>query len=272
MQIEVKNLSFTYMPGTLMECRALSDVSFSLDTGSFLGITGKTGCGKSTLLQLIAGLLEPTEGGIIVGGEDINGPGYDRRKLRRSLSIVFQFPEYQLFETTVERDVSFSLRQMGMEKNEIAKRVEWALETMGFRFDEIRGKSPLALSSGQKRRVAIAGALVSRPEILMFDEPFAGLDPFSREDFIRLVRTLNASGTTIVIVSHDSDSLLRCAGEVMVLEDGRIGAYGPAVEVLSEKHAGVGRPAVIELADMIGLEKPVSGYDELLDAIAGGLA
>ncbi len=255
-----------------MECKALLDVSFSLDTGAFLGITGGTGCGKSTLVQLMAGLLEPSKGSILVGGEDINAPGYDRRKLRRSLSIVFQFPEYQLFETTVERDVSFSLRQMGMERDEIGRRVEWALETMGFRFCEIRGKSPLALSSGQKRRVAIAGALVSRPEILIFDEPFAGLDPFSREDFIRLVRTLNENGTTVVIVSHDSDSLFRCAGEVMVLEDGRVAAFGPAYDVLSKRHAGVGRPAIIELASMIGLDHPVKSYEELLDAIAGGLS
>lgn len=265
MQLEVKDLRFTYLADTPLACEALSGLSFSLADGDFLGIMGKTGCGKSTLIQLLAGLMEPSAGSILIDGKDINRADYDKTDLRRHLSIVFQYPEYQLFESTVEKDVAFSLKYMGMDKKEMEKRTKEALEMMGFSFDRIRKKSPLALSSGEKRRVAIAGALAVKPEILIFDEPFAGLDPFAKDAFIRILHSLNSTGVTIIIVSHDSDSLFMCTKHMMVLDSGRLKAFGNAMDIFQDSSLFIVKPQILDVAERLGLKKPCRSYAELLD-------
>ncbi len=234
MPIEVKNISCRYGERTSLEVQALEGLSFQVSDGEFVGIMGRTGCGKSTLLQLIAGLLSPGEGQILIDGIDINGIGYDREILRRKLGIVFQYPEYQLFETTVERDVAFSLKHSDLSRDEKAERVRWALEAVGFGPEEAARQSPLSLSGGEKRRVAIAGVLAAKPEILLFDEPIAGLDSVGRQRFLELVAGLHHGGTTILMVSHNAEALCEYADRILVLDRGRLAADGTPEEIFGD--------------------------------------
>ncbi len=273
MSITLEHVSYTYASGTPFQAEALQDVSLHIGAGELVGVMGQTGCGKSTLMQLIAGLLKPVSGQVLVNGEDINAPGYDRTILRKVLAVVFQFPEYQLFETTVERDVAFGLRHSGLDAKEIGERVRWALEETGFSFQEIRNQPPMALSGGEKRRVAIAGALAAKPEILVFDEPIAGLDPLGRAEFLTLIRRLNQSGVTILMISHNADCVAEVAKRVLVLDEGRLICDGPPEEVffdamsMEQLHIGVSAPRrVVERLRQGGIHAPKSivRYDELL--------
>ncbi|MDE6659240.1 MAG: ATP-binding cassette domain-containing protein, partial [Eubacterium sp.] len=180
MQIELKSVSYTYAPNTAYSAPAVSDVSLKINEGEFVGIMGKTGCGKSTLLQIMAGLLDADEGNVFLFDEDINAKGYDRRKLRNNIGVLFQFPDYQLFETTVFRDVAFGLKHSGLKKSEIETAVKNAIECVGLDYEKIKDKSPLSFSGGEKRKIAIAGVLAVQPKIILLDEPIAGLDPLSR--------------------------------------------------------------------------------------------
>ncbi|NLY88599.1 MAG: ATP-binding cassette domain-containing protein, partial [Firmicutes bacterium] len=164
MAIAVENLSYSYEQPLGGKVAALKNVSFSIAAGDFVGIMGHTGCGKTTLIQLLAGLRLPAGGRIYINGEDINAKGYDRTGLRQKMGVVFQYPEHQLFATTVEKDVAFGLKYSGLSRQEVTARVQWALETMGFDFAKVRDQSPLALSGGEKRRVAIAGVIARKPE------------------------------------------------------------------------------------------------------------
>lgn len=275
MPIEVKNLSYQYARDS-SAVAALQDVSFSVQDGEFVGIMGRTGCGKSTLIQLIAGLLRPTNGQILIDGADIHQKNYDRAKLRRTVGVVFQFPEYQLFETTVEKDVAFGLKHSGLPKADITARVRWALETVGFEYNAVRRQSPLSLSGGEKRRVAIAGVLAVRPRVLIFDEPIAGLDPLAREEFLTLTRRLNGEGVTVLMISHNTDFLCECAHRILVLEGGRLAADSSPVELfrdtrLAEKlHIGVGNVRdIAEKLSQNGFPIPaeITRYGELLDGV-----
>lgn len=276
MSIEVKNLSFCYAEKTPQETYALNDVSFRISDGEFIGIMGQTGCGKSTLIQLIAGLLTPSKGHILIDNADINASGYDRTILRNTVGIVFQYPEYQLFETTVEKDVAFALKHSGLSKSEITKRVQWALETLGFSSMEIRKKSPLSLSGGEKRKVAIAGVLTAMPKILIFDEPLAGLDPCGRLEFLTLIEKLNREGTTILMVSHNTDCLCEYARRILVLKGGILAADGTPEEVFSNidtaklLHIGAGniRSIAQSLYEKGLLSSPgITKYQTLVDEI-----
>ncbi len=222
MQITIDNLSYTYTDPSGQTVHALQSVSCSIDPGDFTGIIGRTGCGKTTLILLIAGLLTPTKGHIFLDGRDINDKSYDRNLLRQSIGVVFQYPEVQLFETTVEKDVAFGLTYSRLGSKEKEDRIEWALETMGFDFEKIRKQSPLALSGGEKRRVAIAGVLAVKPKILIFDEPIAGLDPYGRQNFMELVSRLNDDGTTIIMISHNMDALAEYTKRLIVLDEGKV--------------------------------------------------
>lgn len=273
MPITVSHLSYTYFPGTVFETSALRDVSLTIEDGAYVGIMGKTGCGKSTLIQLLAGLMRPTSGQILVDGKDIHGHGYNREELRRKVGMVFQYPEVQLFETTVEKDVAFGLKHSGLSKSEIAENVRWAVETVGLDFEKVRTVSPFSLSGGEKRRTAIAGVLAVKPEILILDEPIAGLDPIGREDFLRLTQELNAAGVTIIVVSHDADALAENAERVVILEEGRLILDSPAkdafrdTELLREKGIGISQAREIaRLLEGCGLTVPQDTirYAELL--------
>ncbi|MBR2673215.1 MAG: ATP-binding cassette domain-containing protein [Aeriscardovia sp.] len=214
----------------------LEHVSFRADDGGFLGIMGRTGSGKSTLLRLAAGLLAPDEGRVLVDGRDINArAGRGRRWLRREMGFVFQFPENQLFETTVFKEVAFGMRHLGFPRDEIGANARRAIELMGFDFDAVKNVSPLGLSGGQKRRVAIAAALASKPKTLLLDEPIAGLDPAGREKFLELLGRLNDAGTTILMVSHNSDAVCDAERRTLVLDGGRVCCDGPTAEVFADE-------------------------------------
>ncbi len=288
MPIEVRNVSCRYGEGTPLEVRALRDISFRVEDGEFVGIMGHTGCGKSTLIQLIAGLLTPGEGQILIDGEDINEPGYDREALRGKLGIVFQYPESQLFETTVEKDVAFALKHLSLSRAEKAERVRWALEAVGFEPEwessekrrlpkqRLLQKSPLSLSGGEKRRVAMAGVLAARPRILLFDEPIAGLDPLGREGFLELADRLRRQGTTILMISHNADALCGYADRILVLDGGRLAAEGTPEEIFGDLqraealHIGAGEVRRIARALYErGLlqDSSITKYDVLLNEI-----
>ncbi len=214
MRIDVKDVSYRYDDGSY----ALNHVSLSVEKGELVGLMGQTGSGKTTLIRLMAGLEKTTEGQICIDGQDIYARGADRTALRKKISVVFQYPEYQLFSSTVKEDVGYALKQFRMDRRE--ERVQKALERMGFSYDAIKDQSPFALSGGEKRRVAIAGALVTEPEFLIFDEPLAGLDPVGRADFLELLRQLKAQGVTILMISHCVDAVASCADRMVVLQRG----------------------------------------------------
>lgn len=273
MPITLNNVSYTYAPGTAYAADALAGVSLTIADGEFVGVMGKTGCGKSTLIQLIAGLLTPTAGRVLLDGRDINGKTYDRTALRRRVGVVFQHPEHQLFETTVERDVAFGLKHFDWSEAEKKAAVQQALEAVGFDYEAVRGQSPLGFSGGEKRRIAIAGVLAAKPGILILDEPIAGLDPLGREAFLQLIDRLNRQGTTILMISHNADAIAEHAERVVVLEQGAILRDGPAGAVFAERDFlrdhGIGVSQVREMAALLaqrGWDIPADTirYDQLL--------
>jgi energy-coupling factor transport system ATP-binding protein len=222
MPIEITQLSHTYMPGSQLAYPALSDISLTIQDGEFLGIIGHTGSGKSTLIQHFNGLLLPTQGSVLVDGLDTREKKL-RKKIRSLVGMVFQYPEYQLFEETVERDVGFGPKNMGLEEAEIATRVAEALTLVGLDPTEFSVKSPFELSGGEKRRAALAGILAMRPKYLVLDEPMAGLDPRGRREILALIESLRRDfGTSIVMVSHSMDDVAMFADRIAVLDQGAL--------------------------------------------------
>lgn len=278
MSIEVRNLSCVYGSGTPFETKALNDVSFTIESGEFVGIMGRTGCGKSTLIQAIAGLLPITSGEVFLDNADINAKSYDRSILRRKLSIVFQYPECQLFESTVEKDVAFGLKHSGVGKDEVASRVKWALEVCGFDYEKVRRQSPLGLSGGEKRRIAISGVLAVKPEYLILDEPIAGLDPLRREAFLKLITKLNSDGMTVIMVSHNADCIAEYARRILVLDNGCLAADGTPQELFADAdnmkrlHLGVSRSREVGMMlseKGFSIAPEICTYNELLSAVCG---
>lgn len=235
MSLELRDVFHTYAQGTTLECRALGGVSLTVESGEYVGIMGRTGCGKSTLLQVAAGLMRPTGGAVLLDGEDIYASGHRCHNLRQRMGVLFQYPEKQLFETTVEREVSFALRHADLTATEREERVRGALELVGFDFSQVRNQSPLGFSGGEKRRLAIAGVLAARPEILLLDEPVAGLDPAGRREFLALTDRLCGEGVTVLLISHNADALAEHAKRILVLDGGVLVADGPARQVFSRR-------------------------------------
>lgn len=273
MSITVKNLSYTYLPGTPFEHKALKDVNFEIADGEFVGIIGHTGSGKSTLIQVISGLLKGASGQVLVDGVDYLSKKADRRQLRRTVGVVFQYPEYQLFEETVEKDVAYGPRKMGVPESELQSRVRVALEHVGIDYELYKDTSPFSLSGGQKRKVAIAGVLAMEPSILIMDEPIAGLDPMGRESFMQLTKNLNEVGITILMISHNMDNLAEYAGRVLVMSQGELVMNGTPQEVFSREEellsAGLDLPEAAKLARQLraqGMEVPagIIRYDQML--------
>ena len=221
MPIEVSHLSHVYMRGTPFEARALDDVSFTIEDGAFVGVIGHTGSGKSTLITHLNALLRPEEGRVIINGIDTAAENADLKTVRRTVGLVFQYPEYQLFEETVKRDVAFGPKNLGVSGDALEKQVENAMALVGL--DPALGeKSPFELSGGQKRRVAIAGVLAMEPQVMVLDEPAAGLDPAGRADMLNLVKKLHQAGKTVVMVSHSMEDVGRMCQRLIVLNHGKI--------------------------------------------------
>ena len=234
MSIEVKNLTHIYSPGLPQEQKALDDISFKIDDGEFVGVIGHTGSGKSTLLQHLNGLLKPSSGTIVIDGEDITSASTSMLQIRRKIGLVFQYPEYQLFDETVEGDVAFGPRNLGLEEEEIKSRVKKSLDMVGLDADEIGGISPFELSGGQRRRVAIAGVISMDPKILVLDEPTAGLDPGAHRDILSMVSTIHEENKNItILVSHNMNDIARLCDRVLVIHRGRLVMNGTVREVFS---------------------------------------
>lgn len=222
MSIELKNVTYTYSPGTSYEIHALKDINLNIPDGQFIGVIGHTGSGKSTLIQHLNALIRPTSGTVSYNGEDVWAENYNRRALRSEVGLVFQYPEHQLFETTIFDDVSFGPKNQGLTKEEAGLRAYEALRSVGLP-EELYYQSPFDLSGGQKRRVAIAGVLAMRPEVLILDEPTAGLDPKGRDEILDLLAAMHKErGITIILVSHSMEDVAKYVGRIIVMNQGQV--------------------------------------------------
>ncbi|WP_410496044.1 energy-coupling factor transporter ATPase [Cellulosilyticum sp. ST5] len=233
MSIKIDHLTHIYNEGTPFQKVALEDINMSIEKGEFVGIIGHTGSGKSTLIQMFNGLLKPTKGEVYVNQQNIHGEKINKKEMRQKVGLVFQYPEYQLFEMTVKDDVAFGPKNMGLTKEEIDKQVKFGLDAVGLD-ESYYEKSPFELSGGQKRRVAIAGVLAMNPEILILDEPTAGLDPKGRNElFAQLKKMHQELGLTIVLISHSMEDVAKYVEKLFVLYKGRIAYTGSPREVFA---------------------------------------
>lgn len=277
MSIEVKHLKYIYnkdMPG---ETLALDDVSFEIADGEIIGIIGHTGSGKSTLLQHLNGLLKPASGEVYVDGQCITDGKVKLVEIRRRVGLVFQYPEYQLFEETVAKDVAFGPRNLGLDAETIDKRVKDSLEIVGLDYEEIKDYSPFELSGGQKRRVAIAGVIAMNPSVLILDEPTAGLDPTAHKDILKMIKRIHRGlGIIIVFVSHNMTDIANMSDRVIVMDHGKIALEGTPREVFSQdeklKSMGLGVPPARDIVNRIkeafpGLRSEALNTDEAAEDI-----
>lgn len=256
MSITVENLTYTYSKGLPNETRALEDVSFQLEPGEFAAVIGHTGSGKSTLMQQLNGLLRPDSGKITVGEVCITDPSTKMTEVRRKVGLVFQYPEYQLFEETVAKDVAFGPKQVGITGEELERVVEESIRLTGLDYEEVKERSPFELSGGQKRRVAIAGVLAMKPEILILDEPTAGLDPSAHRDVLELIRRIHRKERmTILLVSHNMGDIAELADRVLVMNRGKLVMNGTPAEVFSRGEPlwemGLGLPPAAEFMERL---------------------
>ena len=279
MPIVIEHLNYVYMSGGPYETHALDDVSLTIEDGEFVGLIGHTGSGKSTLVQHLNGLLLPTSGTITVDGLNIADKATDRRAIRRKVGLVFQYPENQLFEETVEKDIAFGPKNLGLDDAEIDRRVKGAMRKVALDYDALHERSVFELSGGQMRRVAIAGVLAMEPRTLVLDEPCAGLDPRGREEILGLIRDLHRdTGATIVMVSHSMDDVASLAERVIVMNHGRVAMDGTPREVFSRgaelRAIGLDVPQAVLLADKLrerGFDVPQGVYrvEEIKAVIEG---
>ena len=243
MSIVIEHLNYVYMTGGPYETKALSDVNLTIHDGEFIGLIGHTGSGKSTLVQHLNGLIMPTSGRVLVDGMDLADKGTDRRAVRQRVGLVFQYPENQLFEETVEKDIAFGPKNLGLDDAEIDRRVKDAMRRVALDYDRLHERSVFELSGGQMRRVAIAGVLAMEPQVLVLDEPCAGLDPRGREEILGLIKRLHEeAGTTIVMVSHSMDDVASLADRVIVMNHGEVVMDGTPRDVFAcgEELRGMG--------------------------------
>lgn len=281
MSVKVKNLTHIYSKGMPFESVALDDVSFEAEDGCFLGIIGHTGSGKSTLLQHFNGLLKPSEGTIVVNGMDITAEGTVMRDVRKKVGLVFQYPEYQLFEETVASDVAFGPRNLGLPEEEIDERVREAINLVGLNYEEIKEISPFELSGGQKRRVAIAGVIAMKPEVLVLDEPTAGLNPKAHRDILDMVSDIHRNEKNMtVLVSHNMNDVAALCDKVLVMDHGQLLMEGTPREVFSRedelKSVGLAIPDSMEIISKLrkegmDIKETCLTIEEAANAIAGNL-
>lgn len=277
MPLVIENLTHTYNPDSPFQATAIHDVSLEISDGEFLGLIGHTGSGKTTLVMHLNALLKPTKGRVLVDGEDINQKDFDRREVRRRVGIVFQYPEHQLFEETVEKDIAFGPRNLGLSEAECGERVREAMERVGLSYDELAARSPFDLSGGQMRRAAIAGVLAMRPKTLILDEPTAGLDPAGRADILGLIGRLHEGGATVVMVSHSMEDVARFATRIAVMNRGSLAMLGTPEEVFSRGQELIEMeldvPAAVRLAEALrarGIDVPQGLYR--MDALCAWLS
>ena len=251
MSIKIENLTHVYMPKTPFEKKALDDVNLVIEDGEFLALIGHTGSGKSTLIQHLNGLLEPSSGRILVDDIDITNKETKLTDIRKKIGLVFQYPEYQLFEETIEKDIAFGPNNLGLSEEEVSERVKKSMEMVGLDYESYKDVSPFDLSGGQKRRVAIAGVIAMEPKVLILDEPTAGLDPKGRDDILDQIKTLHEKyKMTIVLVSHSMEDVGKLAERIVVMNKGKIALMGKPAEIFKE----------VETLENIGLAVPQVTY------------
>ncbi|WIV13182.1 energy-coupling factor transporter ATPase [Proteiniborus sp. MB09-C3] len=249
MSIKIDNLTFIYNENTPFESKALDDINLEINEGEFVGLIGHTGSGKSTLIQHLNGLLKPTSGRIMIGDVDITSKGISLKAIRQKVGLVFQYPEHQLFEETVYKDIAFGPLNLGLSQEEVDNRVKEAMELVGLDFEAISERSPFELSGGQKRRVAIAGVLAMKPEVLILDEPTAGLDPKGRDDILGQIQSLyQKNKMTIILVSHSMEDIARLVNKIIVMHKSKIAMVGTPREVFKRANEleslGLGAPQI----------------------------
>lgn len=251
MSIKIENLTHVYMPKSPFEKKALDNVNLLIEDGEFLALIGHTGSGKSTLIQHLNGLLEPTSGRILVDDIDITNKEAKLTEIRKKIGLVFQYPEYQLFEETIEKDIAFGPNNLGLSSEEVSRRVKKSMEMVGLDYETYKNVSPFDLSGGQKRRVAIAGVIAMEPKVLILDEPTAGLDPKGRDDILEQIKLLHEKyKMTIVLVSHSMEDVGKLAQRIVVMNKGKVELLGKPSEVFKE----------VETLEKIGLAVPQVTY------------
>lgn len=251
MSIKIENLTHVYMPKTPFEKKALDDVNLVIEDGEFLALIGHTGSGKSTLIQHLNGLLEPSSGRILVDEVDITNKETKLTDIRKKIGLVFQYPEYQLFEETIEKDIAFGPNNLGLSEEEVSNRVKKSMEMVGLDYETYKDVSPFDLSGGQKRRVAIAGVIAMEPKVLILDEPTAGLDPKGRDDILKQIKILHDKyKMTIVLVSHSMEDVGKLAERIVVMNKGKIELLGKPADIFKE----------VETLESIGLAVPQVTY------------
>ncbi len=264
MSIVIENLNHVYDKGTPYETKSLDNVSLEIKEGEFVAIIGHTGSGKSTLIQHLNGLVKPSSGTIIVNGFDITADKVKMTDVRKKVGLVFQYPEYQLFEETVAKDIAFGPENLGLEAKEVEIRVKEAMSLVGLSYEEIKDKSPFELSGGQKRRVAIAGVLAMQPEVLILDEPTAGLDPKGRDEILMQIKALHEkNNNTVILVSHSMEDVGKLAERLFVMNKGQLVHSGKPTEVFEKAdylaEIGLGVPQIVSLMNALrakGIDTP----------------
>lgn len=256
MDINFKNVSFIYGEKTPFEKLALDNIDLTIKKGEFVGIIGHTGSGKSTLIQHFNGILKPTSGDVFIGDMNTKDKELAKSGLRYKIGLVFQYPEYQLFEETIEKDIAFGPRNMGLSEEEVTERVKEAMELVGLDYETKKDKSPFEISGGQKRRVAIAGILAMKPDILILDEPTAGLDPKGRDElFFQIKNLYEKNNITIVLISHSMEDVAKLVNRIIIMKDGHIHLDKTTKEAFSDvddlKKVGLNVPQITELMDIL---------------------
>ena len=256
MDINFKNVSFIYGEKTPFEKLALDNIDLTIKKGEFVGIIGHTGSGKSTLIQHFNGILKPTSGDVFIGDMNTKDKTLAKSGLRYKIGLVFQYPEYQLFEETIEKDIAFGPKNMGLSEEEVSERVKEAMELVGLDYETKKDKSPFEISGGQKRRVAIAGILAMKPDILILDEPTAGLDPKGRDElFFQIKNLYEKNNITIVLISHSMEDVAKLVNRIIIMKDGHIHLDKKTKEAFSDvddlKRVGLNVPQITELMDVL---------------------
>lgn len=256
MSIKITNLTHIYAPDSPFESKAIDNVSLEINDGEFIALIGHTGSGKSTLIQHLNGLLKANEGQILINDFDITAKDVSLVDIRKKVGLVFQYPEYQLFEETIEKDIAFGPRNLGLSEEEINQAVRYSMSLVGLDYEKSKDKSPFDLSGGQKRRIAIAGVLAMKPEILILDEPTAGLDPKGRDDILSNIKEIHEKEkNTIILVSHSMDDVAKLADRLLVMNHGKVEFFDTPTEVFKNearlKEIGLDVPQVLQLANQL---------------------
>ncbi|NBG88983.1 energy-coupling factor transporter ATPase [Isachenkonia alkalipeptolytica] len=259
MSIKIENLTYVYNPKSPFETKALEDINLEIHDGEFIGLIGHTGSGKSTLIQHLNGLIKPTSGKITVGDLVITGEKVKLADLRKKVGLVFQYPEHQLFEETVYNDIAFGPKNLELSEKEIDERVRESMELVKLDFEELKDRSPFELSGGQRRRVAIAGVLAMKPDILILDEPTAGLDPRGRDDILEQIKFLHDKyQNTVILVSHSMEDIAKLVDRIIVMHGGKIELHGVPREVFKQSQRlesiGLGIPQITSLMEKLKKE------------------